>query len=89
MSKLIRKDEANNAAVYSRDLREYVVPVRVLNKLKTFEEPTEQEVDYKDALRTMFNRCAVQMSCNGAMCIFCGHRDICNDLRDVHKPKTN
>ena len=88
MSKLIRKDEANDAAIYSRDLREYVVPVRVLNKLNTFDEPKEQNADYDDILRVMFNRCAAALSGGGAMCVFCGCKDLCNKMRTVYQNKS-
>lgn len=38
-----------------------------------------------DMLRTMFNRCYVQMSAGGAMCFFCNLSPTCNKLRSVMK----
>lgn len=87
MSKLIRKDETLDAAVYSRDLREYVVPTREIKKLKTFEEPKEGQTDYADMLRVMFNRCIIRMSAGGAMCLFCGMKEACQSMRSVMQPK--
>ena len=83
MSVLIRKDDAVKCQIYSRDLREYVVPVRLLNKLVTFDEPEEQPENYKDALRFMFNRCYVLSE--GMVCWMCGHRNLCDSLRSVGK----
>lgn len=81
MSKLISKDEALRGQVYSRDLREYVVPVRLLNMLGTIEEPEEQPADYEDVLRVLFNRCYVAM---GRMtCVWCGLRNLCDEKRSV------
>lgn len=87
MGKLIRKQEALDGSIFSRDLREYVVPTRVINKLKTFDDPKEQTEDYRDMLRAMFNRCAIQMSCGGALCLFCWMKDTCNALRNVLNQK--
>ena len=87
MSKLIRKDEALDSKVFSRDLREYVVPVRELNRLCTFDEPEDQQDDLTDIVRVLFNRCYAQTVMNGGagMCFFCGIRDACYKMRTTGK----
>ena len=42
-NKLIRLDEATQLQVFSRDLREYVVPVRELNRLHTVDDAEQTE----------------------------------------------
>lgn len=90
MSKLIRKNETLDYQVFSRDLREYVVPVREINKLRTFDEPKEPPADYEDMLKALFNRCYALTAMRGApeMCFFCVIREACNKFRTVGKKGT-
>lgn len=83
MKKLISKDAALAEEVYSRDLREYVVPSREIKRLREYDAPTEQAEDAEEMLRVLFNRCAALTQ--GGMCIFCGMRDACDMRRSVFK----
>ena len=87
MSKLIRKDDAMQKQVFSRDLREYVVPVRCIKQLQTFDEPQEQPEDVDGMLHALFNRCytVIAMDGNPAMCMFCGIREACDKRRSIGK----
>lgn len=87
MKKLISKDAALEREVYSRDLREYVVPSREIKCLREYDEPTEQMADAEDMLRVLFNRCRTLT--HGAMCIFCGIRDACDTRRSVFRHKSD
>ena len=54
--KMIYLDDALDGKIFSRDLREYVVPVRVLQSCQSVEpvEPVEKNVEYKDMLKVNF-----------------------------------
>ena len=80
--KMIYLDDALDGKIFSRDLREYVVPVRVLQSCQSV-EPVEQNVEYKDMLKVLFNRCLALSS--GQLCIFCGLRNECSQYRSVLK----
>lgn len=83
--KMIYLDDALDGKIFSRDLREYVVPVRVLQSCQSVEpvEPIEKNVEYKDMLKVLFNRCLALSS--GQLCIFCGLRNECSQYRSVLK----
>ena len=83
--KMIYLDDALDGKIFSRDLREYVVPVRVLQSCQSVEsvEPVEENVEYKDMLKVLFNRCLALSS--GQLCIFCGLRNECSQYRSVLK----
>lgn len=85
MSKLIRKEDIIEGQVFSRELREYVVPVRFIRQLQTFDEPQEQPEDYERMLNALFNRCyaVIAMGGNPAMCMFCGIREACDKRRTL------
>ena len=80
--KMIYLDDALDGKIFSRDLREYVVPVRVLQSCQSV-EPVEENVEYKDMLKVLFNRCLALSS--GQLCIFCGLRNECSQYRSVLK----
>ena len=80
--KMIYLDDALDGKIFSRDLREYVVPVIVLQNCKSV-EPVEKNVEYKDMLKVLFNRCLALSS--GQLCIFCGLRNECSQYRSVLK----
>lgn len=80
--KIIYLDDALDGKIFSRDLREYVVPVRVLQSCQNV-EPVEKNVEYKDMLKVLFNRCLTLSS--GQLCIFCGLRNECSQYRSVLK----
>ena len=80
--KMIDLDDALDGKIFSRDLREYVVPVRVLQSCQSV-EPVEKNVEYKDMLKVLFNRCLALSS--GQLCIFCGLRNECSQYRSVLK----
>ena len=83
--KMIYLDDALDGKIFSRDLREYVVPVRVLQSCQSVEpvEPVEKNVEYKDMLKVLFNRCLTLSS--GQLCIFCGLRNECSQYRSILK----
>lgn len=81
MKKLISKEAAISAQVYSRDLREYVVPVREIKNLREYDEPQEQMENTNEMLRVLFNRCMTLT--HGSICLFCGIRDACDMRRNV------
>ena len=56
-NKLIRLDEATQLQVFSRDLREYVVPVRELNRLHTVDDAEQTEAENRRcwAVRRVFS----------------------------------
>lgn len=83
MKKLISKEAALSAQVYSRDLREYVVPSREIKKLREYDEPQEQMENAEEMLRVLFNRCMTLT--HGSLCIFCGICDACDARRSVWK----
>lgn len=80
-------DDAMDRKVFSRDLREYVVPVRELQALRKIEvtEGTEDAPDQKEMLRVLFNRCMALTG--GQTCLFCGMRKECDTFRSVMKIK--
>lgn len=83
MKKLISKEAALSAEVYSRDLREYVVPSREIKNLREYDEPEQQMENADEMLRVLFNRCMTLS--HGSLCIFCGIRDACDMRRSVWK----
>ena len=82
--KYICFDDAMENKVFSRDLREYVVPVRVLQSLKKV-DVEEDTTDQKEMLRVLFNRCMALTG--GQTCLFCGMRKECDTFRSVMKSK--
>ena len=82
--KYISFDDAMDRKVFSRDLREYVVPVRALQSLRKVD--VEEDVpDQKELLRLLFNRCMALIG--GQTCLFCGIRKECGIYRSVMKIK--
>ena len=81
--KYICFDDAMEDKVFSRDLREYVVPVRKLQNLRKIdvEEDAEDATDQKELLRILFNRCMALTG--GQTCFFCGIRKECDTYRSV------
>ena len=84
---IINTEDAVKQQIYSRDLREFVVPVRTLKNLPVPELNFPDVEHYEDLLRLLFNRCMVQMGMSG-MCGFCGIRADCYKYRSVLKEKT-
>ena len=84
MSELIYLQDALQAKIFSRDLREYVVPVRVLNKLEKKEESEKQPEFTSDMAKALFNRCFALTG--SQMCFFCEFREPCDKYRSVGKP---
>ena len=41
----------------------------------------EKKDDYKDICRVLFNRCRAVGSCNGQLCIFCGLKAKCEEMK--------
>ena len=82
--KYICFDDAMENKVFSRDLREYVVPVRVLQSLRKA-DVEEDAPDQKEMLRILFNRCMALAG--GQICLFCGMRKECDTFRSVMKSK--
>lgn len=82
--KYICFDDAMENNVFSRDLHEYVVPVRVLKSLRKV-DVEEDAPDQKEMLRILFNRCMALMG--GQTCFFCGIRKECDTFRSVMKRK--
>lgn len=82
--KYICFDDAMENKVFSRDLREYVVPVRVLQSLRKA-DVEEDAPDQKEMLRILFNRCMALTE--GQTCFFCGMREECDTFRSVMKSK--
>lgn len=85
MSKLIYLEDALQAKTFSRDLREFVVPVRVLNKLEKKEEPEKQSEFTSDMAKALFNRCFALTG--PQMCFSCGFREPCDKYRSMGKPQ--
>lgn len=85
MSELIYLEDALQAKIFSRDLREYVVPVRLLNKLEKKEESEKQPEFTSDMAKALFNRCFA-LTGGVQMCFFCGLREPCDKYRSVGKP---
>ena len=85
--KTICFDDAIDRKVFSRDLREYVVPVRELQALRKIEvaEEAEDAPDRKELLRILFNRC-LDLT-NGQMCFFCVMMKECDTYRSVMNEK--
>lgn len=84
MSELIYLQDALQAKIFSRDLREYVVPVRILNKLEKKEEPEKQSEFTNDVAKAIFNRCFALTGTQ--MCFFCEFREPCDKYRSIGKP---
>ena len=85
--KTICFDDAMDRKVFSRDLREYVVPIRELQALRKIEvtEEAEDAPDQKEMLRVLFNRCMALTG--GQTCPFCVMRKDCDTYRSVRKIK--
>lgn len=85
--KTICFDDAMDRKVFSRDLREYVVPVRELQALRKIEvaEEAEDAPDRKELLRILFKRCLALT--NGQMCFFCTMMKECDIYRSVMNDK--
>ena len=85
--KTICFDDAMDRKVFSRDLREYVVPVRELQALRKIEvtEEAEDAPDRKELLRILFNRCLALT--NGQMCFCCTMMKECDTYRSVMNNK--
>ena len=85
--KTICFDDAMDRKVFSRDLREYVVPIRELQDLRKIEvaEEAEDAPDRKELLRVLFNRCLALT--NGQMCFFCTMIKECDTYRSVMNDK--
>ena len=85
--KTICFDDAMDRKVFSRDLREYVVPVRELQTLRKIEvaEEAEDAPDQKEMLRVLFNRCMALTG--GQTCFWCGMRKECDMYRSVMNNK--
>ncbi len=80
MRVLIYLEDALQEKIFSRDLREYVVPVWVLNKLKKKEESEFTS----DMAKALFNRCFALTG--SQMCFFCEFREPCDKYRSIGKP---
>lgn len=83
--KYIKLDEAVEHRVYSREFKDYVVPVKQLKQLKAFDEPKENDEAeyYKRMLRSLFNRCWVQLGSKFPVsCLWCGLRSECEKRRN-------
>jgi hypothetical protein len=85
--KTICFDDAMDRKVFSRDLREYVVPVRELQALKKIEvtEEAQDAPDQKEMFRVLFNRCRALTG--GQTCFWCTMRKACDIHRSVMKSK--
>lgn len=81
--KYISFDDAMDRKVFSRDLREYVVPVRELQTLRKVDvtEDADDAPNQKEMLRVLFNRCMALTG--GQTCFFCGIRKECDIYRSV------
>lgn len=81
--KCISFDDAMDRKVFSRDLREYVIPVRELQALRKVDvvKDTCDAPDQKEMLRILFNRCMALTG--GQTCFFCGMRKECDTYRSV------
>lgn len=82
--KYISFDDAMDRKVFSRDLREYVVPVRELQSLRKV-DVEENAPDQKELLRVLFNRCMALTG--GQTCLFCEIRKECDTYRSMMKSK--
>lgn len=82
--KYICFDDAMENKVFSRDLREYAVPVRALQSLRKV-DVEEDAPDQKEMLRVLFNRCMALTE--GQLCFWCGMREACDIHRSVMKNK--
>ena len=52
--------------------------------LKTVDkQPVEETEKLKDMCRVLFNRCRAVGSGNGALCLFCGMRDKCEEMHSI------
>ena len=91
-SKYIKLDDAVEHRVYSREFKDYVVTVKQLKQLKTFEEPKEKDESeyYESMLRPLFNRCWAQLGSRFPIsCTWCGLRSECDKRRDVRRKDNN
>jgi hypothetical protein len=85
--KTICFDDAMDRKVFSRDLREYVVPVRELRALRKIEVTEEAGFvpDQKEMISVLFNRCMALTT--GQLCFLCEMREACDRHRSVMKSK--
>ena len=85
--KCISFDDAMDRKAFSRDLREYVVPVRELQALRKIDvtEGADDAPNQKELLRVLFNRCMALT--DGQICFFCGIRKECDTYRSVMNNK--
>lgn len=87
MKKLIYLEEALEKQVFSRDLREFVVPVRSLKNLLQADAVDKSDMPdvekIPEMLKALFNRCICLTQ--GQMCVFCGYKEECNKYRSLFK----
>jgi hypothetical protein len=81
-SKYIKLNDAVEHRVYSREFKDYVVPVKQLKQLETLDEPKEKGESeseyYENILRPLFNRCWAQLGSRFPIsCLWCGLRSEC------------
>ena len=83
----ISYDDAIERKSFSRDLREYVVPVRELQTLRKIDVTVDADdaPNQKEMLRVLFNRCMALTF--GQTCFCCGIRKECGIYRSVMKSK--
>jgi len=74
--------------VWSRDLKEYVVPIKALKQAPFIreEDVRERPETHDELLRVLFNRCFALTG--PAMCVFCGIKSSCEKHRTVGKEDT-
>ena len=82
-SKYVKLDDVIEQRVYSRDLKDYVVPVKKLRQLQSFDKPKAESTaeEYEQMLRPLFNRCWVQLGRFPGACLWCGLRSECEKRR--------
>jgi len=86
MAKFVDRDSIiQENQVWSRDLKEYVVPVKALKQAAFIreEDVRERSGTHGDLLRVLFNRCFALTG--PTMCTFCGIRESCEKNRSVGK----
>ena len=71
------------ASEATKKAERYEKEIKRLNK--EIREKDEQIKQQGDVLRTMFNRCIVFSK--GLMCLFCGERKRCDEMRSVGRGK--
>ncbi|MBR2548754.1 MAG: hypothetical protein IKG47_00400 [Oscillospiraceae bacterium] len=87
MKKIIYLEEALEKQVFSRDLREFVVPVRSLKNLLQADAVDKSDMPdvekIPEMLKALFNRCLGLTQ--GQMCVFCSYKEECNKYRSLFK----